>query len=1290
MSEGGGISGIKKLRGSSDYPNWKFLVRNYLENKNWWEVISKDVVNADVDRQARTTICLLLEPECFTHVYNAKTAKEAWNSLQTAYEDKGWGRRIHIQRELFNCKLENFNSMESFISKVTFFAQQLHDIDAGIPEDWIISILLGGLTPEYSPLIMAVDNSGQEITLEQIKMKLLQEGSRQSKMNTDYEQALVTRKGQNDARSTSKTNDRKQKFVYKCFKCHKPGHKASECKERVKTANVCLNTKQAINNDKWYLDSGCSNSMTHDRSKLVSYRPEKRSMKISVANGEKLLVKGRGNAEPQVGENEKLILENVLHVPDLSMNLISVSDLTKKNCSINFDKEGCTIQNKNRIIASCQEVDGIYELTEKKNNVVNVTLSNQNGQNVNITNIWHKRLGHLNRNYMAEMQKIVTGMEFKSSDLCEPCIPCIEGKTCKSPFKNKGTRANEILQIVHSDICGPVEEPSFGGARFVLLFIDDFTRKTHVYFLKHKHETFDKFREYKAEVENETSKSIRVLRSDGGGEYCNGKFKDFLKSAGIKHQTTVPYTPEQNSVAERSHRTIIEKARTLLSEAKLPKQYWAEAVNTVVYLKNRSPTKAVKGAVPEEVWTGKKVDVSHLRIFGCLGYRLIPKAKRRKLDMKTEPMIFIGYPDNQKGYRLMNPKTHEVITARDVIFLEHSFLHKENEKRSEVIINLNTDCDQSSEPQPEPLESHHVYRDAVDDENIVSNPEPDIQQPLPNEMFTEDVIIPDLEERRYPQRERRAVDRYGCNVMYATEGNYDGDPVTIGEALARPDGDLWQKAIDEELMSLKENQTWTLVDLPADKKPIQCKWVFKIKKDSDGKVTKYKARLVAKGFTQVCGVDYTETYSPVVRSSTLRLLFSLAAEYDWFIDQWDVTTAFLYGKIKEDIYMLQPKGAVAKGQETKVCKLQRSLYGLKQASNAWFKELDKEMLNLGFIQSKIEPCLYQKQLKDGKKLIVVIYVDDIFVFGNCELEKQKLKTNLLDKFKVKDLGAARHVLGMRLRREKGVIHLDQEQFILDILNDFNMTDAKPVTTPMEVGLKLERSTSSHCQLPYQSLVGCLNYLACNTRPDISHAVSVLSQFNSCYGEIHFKSAKRVLRYLKGTSNLCLTFRKSGDLELRGYVDADWGGALDRKSFTGLIFKLGKNIVSWESKKQATVSLSSTESEYVGLSQASKEALYLRSLLNSLTAVDGKPVIIFNDNQSAHKIAANKMMHNRTKHIDIKYHFIRECVLANKVEIKYMPTDKMIADILTKSVNGPKLKDFLKDLSLSNYSFKRAD
>lgn len=1266
-----GFTGIPKLKGTSNYPNWKFLVKNYLENKNWWHIVEKDDIcdgDKDVDRKARTTICLLLEPECFTHVYNVKTAREAWINLQKVYDDKSWGRRIRLQRDLWNCKLENFQSMQEYISKVIFLAQQLADIDSKISDDWIISILLGGLTTEYSPLIMAVDNSGQEITLEQIKAKLLHEGNRQSQMNENPELALAT-KNTNTARFKTKTNDRKQKFIYKCFKCHKEGHKASECKG--KAANACLSAKHAIDRDKWYLDSGCSNHMTHDKSKLLSYKTEN-SMAITVANGEKLRVAGRGDAEPNVGKSQ-FILKNVLHAPDLSMNLISVSDLTNKNYNINFGKEGCIIKKENCIVAKCQEVDGIFELKEKENEVVvNLTLSSKNK---NITNLWHRRLAHLGKKYMNKLKTLVSGIEFKTSDKVEPCVPCIEGKTAKSPFKNKGTRASEILQIVHTDICGPIEEYSFGGSRYILLFIDDYTRKTHVYFLKNKSQTFDKFREYKAEVENETNKTIKCLRSDGGGEYCNKKFTLFLKSAGIKHQQTVPYTPEQNGVAERANRTIIEKGRALLSEADLNKKYWAEAVSTVVYLKNRSPTKAVSNAVPEKLWTGKEIDLSHLKVFGCLAFALKPKQKRRKLDMKTEPMIFIGYPDNQKGYRLMDPKTGTITVARNVKFLEDVFPGAKSIKVvQDTVVPIQIEQEQI-EPVP-----NNVPEVQSEDEYLDSSS----GSGLTDVINSHDIMQPLEEERRYPVRERRPVDYYGCTVAIA---NIDGDPLTIEEALSRPDSDLWQKAIDQELQSLKDNNTWMLVDLPADKKPIQCKWIFKIKKDSDGKVIKYKARLVAKGFTQVRGTDYSETYSPVVRSSTLRLLFSLAAEKDWFIDQWDVTTAFLYGKIKEDIYMLQPKGAIVPGKETKVCKLQRSLYGLKQASNAWFNELDREMLGLGFKQSKIEPCLYQKQLEGNATLVVVIYVDDIFVFGNSVVEKQKLKTALLKKFKVKDLGAARHVLGMRLRRGKDVIYLDQEQFIVNVLSDFNMTDAKPVTTPMEVGIKLERAVNSNCTLPYQSLIGCLNYLSVNTRPDIAHAVSVLSQFNSCYDEDHFKCAKRVLKYLKGTSSHCLSFRKSNGLDLRGYVDADWGGAYDRKSFTGFVFKIGNNVISWESRKQQCVSLSSTEAEYVGLACGAKEAVYLRSLLDSLITVQNKTVVIFNDNMSAHRIAENKMMHNRTKHIDIKYHFIRECVLSNQVVIKYMPTDKMLADILTKSVNGPKLKEFIGKLSLKNYSIK---
>lgn len=1259
----GSIFGIKKLDGAAGFQVWKFHVKNYLECKNWWEAVEAEEISPalkEADRKARTTICLLLEPSCFAHVYNVKTAREAWRNLCVAYEDKGWGRRIALQRQLWSCKLENFSCMENYVSKVISIAQQLAAIDAKVSDDWIISILLAGLTSDYNPMIMAIDNSGKEISLEQIKTKLLQEANRQAEDKAGAgEQAFLS-----EQKKASKNNARKP--VRKCFKCHKPGHKAAECKQF--HAGVCLSTADtsATKRSGWYVDSGCSNHMTWNVEKLCNLEKVKSDLKIKVANGEEIPVEGRGDVK--VSGSSDFTLKKVLHVPRLSMNLISVSDLVKKDFAVNFDKRGCTIKNKtDQIVATCNEVDGIFKLNEKEQ-YVNATLSDKP-----LSNLWHKRLAHLGKNYMLKLKDMVTGMDFDSKQHIEPCIPCIKGKTCKSPFRNKGTRAEQILELVHSDICGPMEEPSFAGSIYMLLFIDDYTRKTYVYFLRNKSQTFDKFREYKAEVEKETGKSIKCLRSDNGTEFCNHVFDRFFKSAGIKHQTTVPYTPEQNGVAERANRSIIEKARSLLCEANLSKKFWAEAVRTVVYLKNRSPTKAVLNKVPEELWSGKKVNLSHLKIFGCLAFALKPKQKRKKLDMKTEALIFIGYTDLTKGYRLMHPQTGKITVARDVKFLENVFPGTNVMKNAVVPLSIE---EERIEPAilDAPPDVHTNVEEDFQDADTGST-----ESATNEEVSTETSIEP-----RYNLRSRKLVDYTNTCINVLAE--IDGDPTTVKEALARPDRALWQKAMDDELQSLKENQTWTLVDLPRDKKPIQCKWVFKIKRDSDGKISKYKARLVAKGFTQVRGVDYNETYSPVVRSSTLRLLFSLAVEYDWDIDQWDVTTAFLYGKLKEDIYMLQPVGAITKGQETKVCKLKRSLYGLKQASNAWFNELDREMLSLGFTQSKIEPCLYQKLLgdRDRDRIVIVIYVDDIFIFCSDihKKEKEKLKTELLKKFKVKDLGHARHVLGMRLRRDENNIYLDQEQYVINVLKDFEMTDCKPVNTPMETGIRLEKASDSDNRLPYQNLIGCLNYLAQNSRPDIAHAVSVLSQFNNCYDEIHYKCAKRVLRYLKGTSDFALTFRKSGKLELLGYVDADWGGSYDRKSFTGLMFILGENLITWESRKQRCVALSSTEAEYIGLSQASKEAIYLRSLLNSITNnTCAKPVVIYNDNQSAHHIARNKMNHNRTKHIDIRFHFIREAILNESVEVTYVSSQDMLADMLTKSLPGPKFKNALTRLPI---------
>jgi hypothetical protein len=532
------------------------------------------------------------------------------------------------------------------------------------------------------------------------------------------------------------------------------------------------------------------------------------------------------------------------------------------------------------------------------------------------------------------------------------------------------------------------------------------------------------------------------------------------------------------------------------------------------------------------------------------------------------------------------------------------------------------------------------------------------------------------EARRYPKRERKPKDM-GPFQVYNVVHNHDYTPTSVFEALSGEEKDLWEKAMKEEYLSFKENDAWTLVDLPKGAKPVKSKWVFKIKRDSNGDISKYKARLVAKGFTQKYGIDYTETFSPVVRTSTLRMLMAIATELDLDIHHLDFSTAFLNGELKETVYMQQPEHFVVPGREDKVCLLKRSIYGLKQSSRMWNEKINQVLTSLNFKRLSSEPCVYHRN--DSSKIcIIALYVDDLYLFCSNETEKLHLIERLMSTFKMKDLGPAQHILGMRMKRGIDCLRLDQSVYIQNILEKFQMTDCKPVQTPLEVGVFLEKEKSGCDEAyPYQALIGSLMYLAVNCRPDIAHAVSYLSQFNCCYGSTHWKAVKRVLRYLKGTIDLAIEYKKTGSLDVEAYVDADWANDKeDRRSYTGFIFKLAGGPISWESRKQRTVALSSTEAEYMALSDGAKEAMFLKNILLELFGKKDA-IVIYNDNQSAQKLSVNHMLNRRTKHIDIRNHFIRDAVTKGDIILKYQPTDEMPADILTKGVPGPRHRELVE-------------
>lgn len=384
--------------------------------------------------------------------------------------------------------------------------------------------------------------------------------------------------------------------------------------------------------------------------------------------------KGIGEVIVNLNDNEEKIITDVMYVPDIAANLLSVSKLTEKGWIVVFDNEKCRIYNKDeckiqgKYKVSATKIDGIYRLDQQDKHEMSVAMAAMTSSNV-----WHRRLGHLSYKGMQKLKNsLVTGIDFQQEKDVKACVPCIQGKQVRKTFpKGEARRAKEKLELIHSDLCGPMSEDTWSGFRYLLTFTDDYIRKTFGYLLKTKRQVFDKFVEFKILVENQTGLKIKKIRTDNGLEYCNKYFEIFFKKNGIIHETTVQYTPEQNGVAERLNRTIIERTRAMLQDSGLSRKYWGETVKTAIYVKNRSPTAAVLDATPEELWSRYKVDVSNLRVFGCRAFVHTPKELRKKLDVKSREYIMVGYYDHSKEYRLADPlQPGKVIKARDVIFLE--------------------------------------------------------------------------------------------------------------------------------------------------------------------------------------------------------------------------------------------------------------------------------------------------------------------------------------------------------------------------------------------------------------------------------------------------------------------------------------------------------------------------------------------------------------------------------------------------------------------------------------------
>lgn len=1253
---------IEKLTGRSNYPTWKFAVQTYLEHEELWTCVVPEE-NKEIDKKkdtkARTKIILLVDPINYVHIQEAKTAKEVWDNLSKAFDDNGLTRRVGLLRELITTTLEGCQNIEEYVNTIMSTAHKLRNIGFIVNDEWLGTLLLAGLPELYQPMIMALESSGLAITADSVKTKLLQD------VRKSESTALYVNKSKSYSQSAKQASDKEHK-PYKgprCFECHKFGHISKNCrnkkkeqksKEKENSGCVAVFSASVKNDNGWYIDSGASMHLTMHRDWLYDEIPPPVST-IKVADDKKLTVKACGKVNLHVmnksSKSEMISVHNVLYVPELATNLLSVSQIIHNGCQVKFNKEGCKIYNKTgQQVAHAKLMNNMYRLNTQSVSAYILSVPRESDPY-----LWHQRMAHLNFEDLNKLSES-TGVKVENKDKVV-CISCMEGKQTRNPFPSEGSRAKGLLELIHSDVCGPIEVKSLGGACYFVTFIDDFSRKVFVYLMKNKSDVFDIFKEFKATVENQLNLSIKTLRTDNGTEYLSNQFKTYLSRNGIAHQMSTPYTPQQNGMAERMNRTLMERARCMLINAKLQKQYWGEAVATAAYITNRCPTRALAFLSPEEVWTGEKPNLKHLRIFGCEAMMHVPKEKLKKLDARATKMIFVGYSEYTKGYRLFDPKTKKVKISRDVIFLENSIVKNcaylplsesdpkkdQNEGRSEVIVesDQNDTIVESSDQNDTSEELFHS------DNGSLCEPEES-----PVKESTSSIIT------RSKSRMLKEANTYLCS-------DQQNVPETYSEAtsLDNVNAAQWKQSIQDELLAHEENKTWHLVERPPGVRTIGCKWVFRIKDLPSGPL--YKSRLCAKGCSQTYGIDYTETFAPTVRYDSVRVLLSEAAQHNYEMVQFDVKTAFLYGDISEDIYMTPPEGLEI--PSNLVCKLNRSLYGLKQAPRCWNHKFDSLLKKFGFKNSHADKCVYISNVNDNK-VYLLLYVDDGLLFSSSKDSLDVVMCELSKILQIKQC-EPKNFVGLQIERSKGCIFIHQTKYIEKLLTKFDMQNANGSVIPVDTHTTLEKSSSGPDKnIQYREAVGSLMHLAIVSRPDIMYGVSLVSKYLNCYDHTHWNVVKKIMKYLKDTRNYGLCYTSANDNNLLAYSDADYAkDTCTRRSLTGYVFMKNGAAVTWATQNQQSVALSTTEAEFMAACATTKEALWLKQLLTDISAFHQDYVTIHMDNQSAMCLIKNVDYHKRCKHIDVRYNFIKEKFADKCIDLKYVCTKEQYADIFTKAL-----------------------
>ena len=1238
-----------------------------------------------------------------------------FNALKELKRPESVHNQMTVLQDLQSAKMKPEESLAAYLTRHSDYHRQLKGtrqevseymkwmwMKQGLPSafDLIVELLDQAITDEqdtsYTSLTQQLRRRAtQKIGPQDVPLKDLQTiqakdtalhtsnkasetGKSKNGKKNDVQCTFCKRKGHIEKNCYRKQNQHKR-----CEHCKRQGHLIGDCrklkyKQDAKTkahtasdgtknehkADFAFTTTTEPNLD-WILDSGATSHFSRTGTCLQDILPTK-GRSTGTAGTEKLRI-------THVGTHSKY--GEVKVVPQMSSNLLSVGQLTDDpEVKLVFQGTECRLYKGKRLERVIPKgPDRLY----RAHNAEEYTSESDSEEEEEAPSVeamklqtWHERLGHLSISGIRELArqgKISLTDKILATKF--HCRICYAAKTTHRAYKKPRLpkpRATKFGQLTHADTCGPFSLPDLDGHRYFQLYIDDWSRAITIYLLKQKTaaETLKTLSKYHNKVSSMGS-TMEQLRTDQGGEYLNVAVRDYLQQEGIEHQITGRAAHAQNGVAERAIRTITTMGKAMLISAGLPRHWWGHAVLYAAYIRNRCTTKGItNNGIPMERATGQQARYDLLQPFGCQTYVFVPLRNRTKLDTAARPGIFIGMARGGISYKVYDLETKNIITTADARFI------------------------------PEPGNLLLESSAEVSTSKVLPNGLPDMKKEPTR--YSKQIVKkgrPRKMDAWAQQEPNKSQFTYEEIMNFAGQRARDiQTPKTYAEAVGHPEhGHQWQLSMKDELNAMERLGVFQIVTLPANVPLIKTKWVYKVKEDKHGYANRLKSRWVVLGCKQKYGINYSDTHSPVSKLVTVRILLTIAASLKLEVHQMDVETAFLNATLEEEVYVAPPPGFDFGMKEGQGLKLIKALYGLKQAPRAWNRTLDRFLLETGLTKSQADPCVYYRIKDEVATTIVVIYVDDIIIFGANAAEIERVKVSLKNMFKVSDMGLVDHYLGISFtHKQGGTLHLTQTSYIEKLLDRFELTGARPAPTPILKSTLLKSlqadaddETIPCTSAPYRELIGSLLYLSLCTRPDIALAVTKLARFSCNPKPIHWNTAKTVLRYLKGTKHMGLRYTP-GNLTLEGYVDASWADdPKTRRSTTGALLYIGDNIVDWSAKLQPVIAHSTAEAEYIAADFITRKIVWIRSLLEELGQKQQEATVIYEDNNACIAIAKGEGSFEASKHIELRFHYLKDKLNNGTIYFEELNTKDQRADLLTKPVSSQRLFELRGTLVQSN-------